>query len=43
VVESFSVSLMPTAYKDAIAIAILLAVLFVRPSGLFGARAATRP
>ena len=43
VVESFSVSLLPTAYKDAIAIAILLAILFVRPSGLFGARAATRP
>jgi branched-chain amino acid transport system permease protein len=43
VIESFSVSLMPTAYKDAIAIALLLAVLFVRPSGLFGAPAASRP
>jgi branched-chain amino acid transport system permease protein len=43
VVESFSVSLLPTAYKDAIAITILLGILFVRPSGLFGTRAATRP
>ncbi len=43
VLESFSVSLMPTAYKDAIAIAVLLAILFVRPSGLFGAREASRP
>jgi branched-chain amino acid transport system permease protein len=43
VVESFSVSLMPAAYKDAISIAILLTILFVRPSGLFGAREATRP
>ncbi len=34
--ESFSIWILPTAYKDAIAIAILLAVLFVRPSGLFG-------
>ena len=43
IAESFSVSLMPAAYKDAISIAILLAILFVRPSGLFGAPAASRP
>jgi branched-chain amino acid transport system permease protein len=43
VLESFSVSLLPTAYKDAISIAVLLGILFVRPSGLFGAREATRP
>ncbi len=43
VLESFSVSLMPAAYKDAISIAILLAILFVRPSGLFGAAEASRP
>ncbi len=43
IVEAFSVSLLPTAYKDAISIAILLAILFVRPSGLFGAREAVRP
>ena len=42
VVESFSVSMLPTAYKDAIAIAVLLLILFVRPSGLFAGRATTR-
>ncbi len=34
--EAFSVSILPAAYKDVIAIAILLLVLFVKPSGLFG-------
>ena len=43
VVESFSVSLLPTAYKDAVSIAVLLAVLFLRPSGIFGGRVAARP
>jgi branched-chain amino acid transport system permease protein len=43
VLESFTVSLMPAAYKDAVSITILLAILFVRPSGLFGAKEATRP
>jgi branched-chain amino acid transport system permease protein len=43
ILESFSVSLMPTAFKDAIAIAILLGILIVRPSGLFGAKEASRP
>ena len=43
VLESFSVSLMPTAYKDAVAITVLLGILFVRPSGLFGAGEAVRP
>ncbi|HEY6099541.1 MAG TPA: branched-chain amino acid ABC transporter permease, partial [Anaeromyxobacter sp.] len=42
VVESFSISLMPAAYKDAISIAVLLGILFVRPSGLFGAKEASR-
>ena len=42
VIEAFSVSLMPAAYKDAVSIAILLGILFVRPSGLFGAREASR-
>jgi branched-chain amino acid transport system permease protein len=42
VVESFSISLMPAAYKDAISIAILLGILFVRPSGLFGEKEASR-
>ncbi|PKL52357.1 MAG: branched-chain amino acid ABC transporter permease [Nitrospira bacterium HGW-Nitrospira-1] len=36
ILESFSIWVMPTAYKDVISIAILLLILFVRPSGLFG-------
>jgi branched-chain amino acid transport system permease protein len=43
ILESFSVSVLPTAYKDVVTIAVLLAILFVRPSGLFGAREASRP
>jgi branched-chain amino acid transport system permease protein len=34
--EAFSISVLPLAYKDAIAIAILLLILFVKPSGLMG-------
>lgn len=37
--ESFSVSVLPAAYKDATAFAILILVLLVCPRGLFGARA----
>jgi branched-chain amino acid transport system permease protein len=37
--ESYSTILIPEAYKDAVAICILLAVLFVKPTGLFGSRA----
>ncbi len=40
--EAFSVSLLPAAYKDAISVAILLAILFVRPSGLFGSAEVAR-
>jgi branched-chain amino acid transport system permease protein len=40
VAESLSVRVLPAAYKDATAFAILLLVLFVRPQGLFGGRAA---
>ncbi len=36
IIEAFSVSLVPLAFQDAIAIAILLVILFVRPHGLFG-------
>jgi branched-chain amino acid transport system permease protein len=36
ILEAFSVSLLPAAYKDAVSVAILLVILFVRPSGLFG-------
>jgi branched-chain amino acid transport system permease protein len=38
-IEAFSVkSGLPNAYKDAAAFAILILVLFVRPSGLFGSK-----
>lgn len=43
VLEAFTVSLLPVAYKDAISIAVLLAILFLRPTGLFAARLAYRP
>ncbi|GBE00353.1 high-affinity branched-chain amino acid transport system permease protein LivH [bacterium BMS3Abin07] len=38
ILESFSIWVLPAAYKDAIAISILLIILFYRPSGLFGSR-----
>lgn len=38
--ESFSVSVLPAAYKDAVAFGLLLLFLFVRPHGLFGSREA---
>jgi len=34
--EAFSISLIPMAYKDVISIVILLLILFSKPSGLFG-------
>jgi branched-chain amino acid transport system permease protein len=40
VLESFSIWILPTAYKDAISISILLLILFIRPGGLFGNREA---
>jgi branched-chain amino acid transport system permease protein len=40
ILESYSIWVMPTAYKDAISISLLLAMLFLRPSGLFGNREA---
>jgi branched-chain amino acid transport system permease protein len=40
ILESFSIWVLPTAYKDAISISLLLAMLFLRPSGLFGSREA---
>ncbi len=42
ILESFSVSILPTAYKDALSVAVLLAILFLRPSGLFGSRELAR-
>jgi branched-chain amino acid transport system permease protein len=40
IAESFSVSVLPAAYKDSTAFAILLLVIFLRPHGLFGAKEA---
>jgi len=40
--ESFSVWWLPAAYKDAVAIALMLGVLFVRPSGILGSAEAAR-
>ena len=42
ILESFSVSILPAAYKDAVSVAILLGILFVRPSGIFGSVEAAR-
>lgn len=42
VVESFGAGLISSAYKDAFAFIILLALLFVKPSGLFGRASAKR-
>lgn len=41
-IEAFSVSFVPLAFQDAISIAILLVILFVRPHGLFGSGEAAR-
>ena len=40
ILESLSIWVMPTAYKDVISISILLLMLFVKPSGLFGSKEA---
>lgn len=42
IIEAFSVSVVPLAFQDAIAITILLIILFVKPHGLFGSSAAAR-
>ena len=36
IIEAFSISVLPLAFQDAVAIAILLIILFIRPHGLFG-------
>ena len=41
-VEQMSAGYFSSAYKDAVAFVIILAVLFVRPSGLFGVRGTDR-
>lgn len=42
ILESFSIWALPAAYKDVVSIAIMLIILFVKPSGLFGNAAAAR-
>jgi len=42
IAEAFSVSMLPAAYKDAVAFTLLLIVLFVRPHGLWGRPPAQR-
>jgi branched-chain amino acid transport system permease protein len=39
--EAASISILPLAYKDVVALAIMLAILFFRPEGLFGGRRAS--
>jgi branched-chain amino acid transport system permease protein len=38
VLETFSISVLPLAFKDVVALTIMLAILFFRPEGLFGVR-----
>ena len=40
--EACSIAVLPAAYKDAVSIAVLLLLLFLRPSGLFGSRELAR-
>lgn len=42
IIEAFSISVLPLAFQDAVAIAILLIILFIRPHGLFGSSEAAR-
>lgn len=37
IIESFSIIFFPEAFKDIVSIVLLLGILFLRPSGLFGA------
>jgi len=42
VLESLGAGLLSSGYKDAVAFVILLGLLFLRPSGLFGTSGAER-
>jgi branched-chain amino acid transport system permease protein len=42
IIESFSICVLPTAYKDVISVAMLLIILVVKPSGIFGNADASR-
>jgi len=42
ILESFSIWVLPAAYKEVISISLLLLILFIRPSGIFGSAEASR-
>ncbi|MBN1524709.1 MAG: branched-chain amino acid ABC transporter permease [Spirochaetales bacterium] len=42
ILEAFSVSIFPNAYKDVVAILLLLLILVFKPSGVFGSRQASQ-
>lgn len=42
VIESFSIWFMPAAFKEAVSITVLLGILFIRPSGIFGSAETAR-
>ena len=42
IIEAFSVSVVPLAFQDAIAVSLLLIILFLRPHGLFNSAEAAR-
>jgi len=42
ILESFSIWVLPAAFKEAVSISLLLLILFLRPSGLFGSADAAR-
>lgn len=38
IIEAFSISILPLSFQEAVSIAILLLILFIRPHGLFGSK-----
>ena len=42
ILESFSIWVLPAAYKEVISISLLLLILFLRPSGIFGSAEASK-
>ena len=41
IIEAFTVIFFPEAYKDIVTIGLLLVILFIKPSGLFGSKSAS--
>ncbi|NQS70573.1 MAG: branched-chain amino acid ABC transporter permease [Desulfobulbaceae bacterium] len=42
ILEAFSITLVPLAFQDAVAVSLLLLILFIKPHGLFGSSAVAR-